>query len=261
MRGSILGVGTDIAGSIRIPAISNGTFALRPSIDRIPYGGQTDSGRNGLSGIKSCAGPLATSVRDLGLFTKAVIERDPWQFDSSAIFSIWRTVPAKSKLRLGFVLEDPHFPVLPPVLNTLTCAVTALKAAGHEVIDLEIPSIRDATLLAFRMFAMDPASTPFTHINASGEPKIPALSTTILPNESMPYEYVPHTLESLYDLNAQREAFRERFREVMRQNQIDAIIMPGLQGTAPPHDSMGWVPYTVLANVLDVCCGPFHDSS
>ncbi|PWY89694.1 amidase [Aspergillus sclerotioniger CBS 115572] len=251
MRGSILGVGTDIAGSVRIPAISNGTFALRPSIDRIPYGGQTDSARKGLSGIKSCAGPLATSVRDLGLFTKSVIDIDPWQFDSSAIFSTWRTVPVKPKLRLGFVLEDPHFPVLPPVLNTLTCAVTVLKEAGHEVINLDIPSIRDATLLAFRTFAMDPASTALTHIKASGEPNIPALSTTILPNEGMPYEYVPHTLESLYDLNEQRETFRESFREVVLQNNIDAIIMPGLQGTAPPHDSMGWVPYTVLANVLD----------
>ncbi|PYI01463.1 amidase [Aspergillus sclerotiicarbonarius CBS 121057] len=251
MRGSILGVGTDIAGSIRIPAICDGTFALRPSIDRIPYGGQTDSGRKGLFGIKSCAGPLATSVRDLGLFTKLIVDIDPWQFDSSTIFSTWRTVPAKPKLRLGFILEDPHFPVLPPVLNTLTRAVSALKAAGHEVIDLKLPSIKDATLLAFRTFAMDPAMTPLTHIKASGEPTIPSAFTTILPNESMPYEYAPHTLETLYDLNDQRETFRERFREIILQNRIDAIIMPGLSGTASRHDTQGWVPYTVLANVLD----------
>ncbi|RAK96810.1 putative general amidase [Aspergillus ibericus CBS 121593] len=252
MRGSILGVGTDIAGSIRIPAICNGTYGLRPSIDRIPYSGQTDSARNGLSGIKSCAGPLATSIRDLGLFTQHIIDHDPWQYDSSAIFSPWRTIPTKPTLRLGVILEDPYFPILPPVLKTLTRAIQALKTAHHEIITLNnIPSLRETTLLAFRSFAMDPAHTAFSHIHASGEPPIPALSTTVLPNEIMPYEYVPHTLENLYELNAQRQAFREAFREIIYQNQLDVILLPGLQGTAPRHDRMGWVPYTVLANVLD----------
>ncbi|GLA48863.1 hypothetical protein AnigIFM63604_004447 [Aspergillus niger] len=251
MRGSILGVGTDIAGSIRIPGIFDGTYALRPSIHRIPYGGQTGSGRKGLAGIRPCAGPLATSVRDLGLFMKTVVDIDPWQYDSSTIFSTWRTAPPKETLRLGFILEDPHFPVHPPILNTLTRAVDALKAAGHEVINLTTPSIRDALLLGFRTFAMDPARTAFSHITKSGEPRIPALRTTDLPNMDLPFEWAPHTLESLYDLNMQRETLCEQFRQLIVQNKIDAIIMPGYQGTAVAHDQVGWVPYTVLANVLD----------
>ncbi|CAG8309209.1 unnamed protein product [Penicillium nalgiovense] len=62
IRGSVLGVGTDIASSIQIPAICNGIYALRPSADCIPYGGQTSSTRPGLAEIKACAGPLTTSV-------------------------------------------------------------------------------------------------------------------------------------------------------------------------------------------------------
>ncbi|GKZ30978.1 hypothetical protein AbraIFM66950_010803 [Aspergillus brasiliensis] len=251
MRGSLLGVGTDIAGSIRIPAIFDGTFALRPSIHRIPYSGQTGPGRKGLAGIRPCAGPLATSVRDLSLFMKVVVDTDPWQYDSSTIFTTWRPVPPKQTLRLGFILEDPHFPVHPPVLNTLTRAVDALKLAGHEVINLTTPSLKDALLLGFRMFALDPAKTAFSHIAASGEPVIPALRTTTLPHADMPYEWAPNTLESLYDLNIQRETICEQFRQIIIQNKIDAIIMPGYQGTAVAHDSVGWVPYTVLANVLD----------
>lgn len=254
MRGSLLGVGTDIAGSIRIPGFCNGTFSLRPSADRIPYGGQASSARPGLAGIKPCAGPLATSIRDLGLFASVVVSSDPWRLDSSAIFTTWRSVHSKEKLKLGFILEDPNFPVHPPVLNTLTHTVDALKAAGHEVVDLATPSIRDAMLVAFRLFSMDPAKTAMKHIEASGEPRIPALSSTDLPHPDMPYDYAPLTLEGLYDLNVQRDTFKEQFRKLITEAGIDAIIMPGYQSTAPRHDLVGWVPYTVLLNLLDVCC-------
>ncbi|KAJ5305614.1 uncharacterized protein N7443_005274 [Penicillium atrosanguineum] len=251
MRGSILGIGTDIAGSIRIPAICNGIFALRPSADRVPYGGQTSSGRRGMAGIKACAGPLATSVRDLELFMSLVSDADPWKVDSSVIFSPWRTVTSKSALRLGLIEEDPHFPLHPPVLRNLERATEKLQAAGHKIIPLDTPSIKDACALAFRMFAMDPAGTAFQHIAASGEPTIPALASTSLPHEYMQYEYAPLTLEGLYDLNEQRIKFKEQFRSLIVQADVDAIIMPGYQGTAQPHDLFGFVPYTILWNLLD----------
>ncbi|KAJ5599043.1 Amidase [Penicillium hetheringtonii] len=251
MRGSVLGVGTDIAGSIRIPAICNGTFALRPSADRIPYGGQTSSSRKGLLGIRACAGPLATSVRDLELLMRCVTEYDPWNLDSTAIFSPWREVKLKATLRLGLIQEDSHFPIHPPVLRTLSAASEKLKSTGHEIIPLKTSSIRDACALAFRMFAMDPAGTPFQHIAASGEPTIPALKSTALPHEYMPYEYAPLNLEALYELNQQRNEMKEEFRELIVESQVDAIIMPGYQGTAQPHDVFGFVPYTVLWNVID----------
>lgn len=252
MRGSVLGIGTDIAGSIRIPAICNGTFALRPSVDRIPYGGQTSGSRRGLAGIKACAGPLATSVRDLQLLMRVVTQEDPWKLDSSALFSPWRTVEKPTTLRLGLIQEDSHFPLHPPVLRTLTEAAKKLQEAGHEIVPLDTPSIKEACVLAFRMFSMDPAQTSFQHIAASGEPTIPALATTSLPHEYMGYEYAPLTLEGLYDLNEQRNGLREKFRALVVKANVDAIIMPGYQGTAQPHDQFGFVPYTALWNVLDV---------
>ncbi|KAJ5554720.1 Amidase [Penicillium sp. DV-2018c] len=251
MRGSVLGIGTDIAGSIRIPAICNGIYAFRPSADRVPYGGQTSSSRQGLTGIKACAGPLATSIRDLDLFMRLTMNADPWQLDSSVIFSPWRTVTSKPALRLGFLQEDCHFPLHPPVLRTLTSANEKLVAAGHEVVPLQTTLIREACALAFRMFAMDPARTAFQHIAASGEPTIPALKSTALPHDYMPYDYAPLTLDALYDLNMQRNHLKEQFRSLITEAKLDAIICPGYQGTAQPHDVFGFVPYTVLWNVMD----------
>ncbi|OQE72151.1 hypothetical protein PENNAL_c0099G06023 [Penicillium nalgiovense] len=193
MRGSVLGVGTDNVGSIRIPAIS---------------------------GIKACAGPLATS-------------------------------------------QDTNFPLHPPVLRTLTSATEKLQAAGIEIIPLHIPPlIRDACTLAFRMFSMDPARTPFKHIAASGEPVIPALASTSLHHRYMPYGYAPLTLEGLYDLNEERNLIKEALRNLIARAEVDAIIMPSYQGTAQPYDVFGFVPYTVLWNLVDYpsCIIP-HDKA
>ncbi|KAM3414843.1 hypothetical protein BST61_g9987 [Cercospora zeina] len=40
-RGSPLGVGTDIDGSVRIPALCNGTHGYKPTPARVPFGNQS----------------------------------------------------------------------------------------------------------------------------------------------------------------------------------------------------------------------------
>ena len=39
-RGSIIGIGTDIGGSVRIPAGFSGCVGLKPSGGRLPWGGE-----------------------------------------------------------------------------------------------------------------------------------------------------------------------------------------------------------------------------
>lgn len=38
LRGSVIGVGTDIGGSIRMPSAFNHLYGIRPSHGRLPYG-------------------------------------------------------------------------------------------------------------------------------------------------------------------------------------------------------------------------------
>ncbi|OQE34684.1 hypothetical protein PENCOP_c016G05573 [Penicillium coprophilum] len=146
-----------------------------------------------------------------------------WQFDPSALFSPWRTVVPKPTLRLGLIQEDSHFPPHPPVLRTLTRATEKLQAAGNEIVPLDALLIRD--------------------IAASGEPTIPALASTSLDDGYMPYGYASLTLEGLYNLNEERNCLKEEFRNLIMQAKVDAIVMPGYQGTAQPHDMFGFVPY------------------
>ena len=156
MRGSILGVGTDIGGSIRIPAMCCGTYGFKPSSNRVPYGGQQVPGRAGSPGIKSAAGPLATSFRDLEYFTSLVLSRNPWNHDSTALAIPWRPTTPKEKLVVGVQVDDPIHPLYPTAARALSSAVEKLKAEGHSIIHLkDAPTVVEAQALATKLFSLD----------------------------------------------------------------------------------------------------------
>lgn len=54
-KGSPLGVGTDLAGSIRIPSAACGVFGLKPSLGRFPTGRGTDA-LGGQAGVTASSG-------------------------------------------------------------------------------------------------------------------------------------------------------------------------------------------------------------
>lgn len=101
MRGSVLGVGTDVGGSIRIPAMCNGLVGVKPSHGRIPYAGQENGSVAGTEtlGIRSVAGPIAHNVRDCELFFKATGDLEPWAFDPECVAQTWEQQVVRSAVR------------------------------------------------------------------------------------------------------------------------------------------------------------------
>ncbi|CAF5011578.1 unnamed protein product, partial [Rotaria sp. Silwood1] len=80
LRGSPLGVGTDIGGSIRVPAAFNGLWGIRPSHGRMPYAGAKNS-MAGQATVHSVCGPMAHTAKDLAYFMRSVLEQEPWNYD------------------------------------------------------------------------------------------------------------------------------------------------------------------------------------
>lgn len=250
LRGSILGIGTDIAGSIRIPALCCGTFGFKPSVGRVPYGGQTSAGRAGMTGIAPVAGPLCHSARDAELLLQVVFDAHADDLDDMAMGVPWNEPTPKPSLTIGVLPEDPRAPLHPSMRRTLEIAVRKLAAAGHHIFDLsgKTPSLADASDLSFEFFQIDPDKTQLKHIANGGEPHIPSLRFTYDLEGKSPEP----TLRDLFDLNAARAATMATMRKVYLDNQLDVIIGPGYQSCAVPHDSYGIPVYTVLANLVDV---------
>ncbi|PSR79514.1 fatty-acid amide hydrolase [Coniella lustricola] len=166
-RGSPLGVGTDIAGSIRIPSLYCGLYGFKPTANRIPYGNQVSPSLPGLHTIQASAGPIGHDIESLVLFMRAVLAARPARIDGTALDVPWREAGSlftassaarpSRKLRFGVVPEDPFFPLHPPIRAAVRSAVHVLQRAGHTVVPLTAAEALVAQCydVAVQMFALD----------------------------------------------------------------------------------------------------------
>ncbi|KAF2264251.1 amidase [Lojkania enalia] len=255
LRGSVMGLATDIAGSNRIPAVCNGISSLKPTASRIPFGGGVPPGRLGSpSSILPVIGPCGHSVRDFELLMKTVIDSEPWGADENVLNVPWRKVePVTKPLRFGLIRAHPKRPLHPPVARTLHSAATILKDAGHSIVllDDKIPDLWESAILAWKYFLLDPKKTPVGIVNASGEPWVPSIATVGF-EELAGWQA---SLDELWDMNVARAKILRAYKDLMVNNKLDAIIMPGYQATAVPHDTYGVPVYTVLQNLLNYPAG------
>lgn len=89
----------------------------------------------GQEAVLSVNGPMARDIIDIKLFTKSVIETEPWLIDPKCVPIPWRTVEPLKKLKIGVLWNDGVVMPTPPVARALKATVEKLRAAGHEVVD------------------------------------------------------------------------------------------------------------------------------
>ena len=138
MKGAILGLGTDIGGSIRLPSALNGIYGLRPSDGRIPYGGAKNS-LDGQESVPSVVGPMTRSLSNIRTFFKSILETKPWLIDPKVHNIPWREDLFQEgqldKLCFGVIKFDQRVHLSPPVQRATNMAINALEQAGHQVIE------------------------------------------------------------------------------------------------------------------------------
>jgi amidase len=257
MRASVLGVGTDVGGSIRIPAMCNGTFGIKPSWERIPYLGQEGGAPAGAAkiSIPASAGPLAHSMRDIELFFRAVSEQRPWTKDPDVVPLPWSSLAslggAGRKLRIGIVRRDGVIDPHPPIARLLDEVKLKLLAFGVEAVEMDItPLFSQCQSLANAMFGVEGGNAMFDILESANEPLSPWLSTRLRRKQ-------PLDLAKVRELHGKREQLRREFLSVWKNQhgQIDAFICPVAPHPVPPIDRYNGVSYTSSFVLLDYPAG------
>ncbi|OQE22562.1 hypothetical protein PENSTE_c010G04536 [Penicillium steckii] len=276
-RGSILGVGTDLGGSIRIPALCCGVYGFKPTTSRVPFGDPPPPGvMDGLPMVVTAAGPLGHSISDLKLFMQTVIDDGhAWKYDPSASAVPWNipqdiNLKNNGSLTIGVLSEDKHYPLHPPIKRALQDAVERLTRAGHKIVPIDNDTNEDLSLayltrLAFQYFTYAP------HVDilaASGEPAVKSIATLWSGPSPMfsgppPVDRGLDPFQKIQKLHEAKNKFRDAWHRIWVEQKLDAVIAPGAQSTAVGHDKYGWPPYTLVWNVLDypACMIPFGKAS
>ncbi|KAF5986296.1 general amidase [Fusarium coicis] len=269
-RGSPLGVGSDIAGSIRIPSLCCGIYGFKPTSERVPFGGQSEYPfpKDYLPGIAPVGGPMANSIEDLELFMKITLAQRPWNYDPTVADIPWRDLgEGDAKLTIGVMAEDPEYPLHPPVRRALAKAASALENAGHKLVYLSQDPKRNAGLggrIGFQFFSIMGPDLD-TVSREIGEPLVNSVAIAVHPfaNGNFPVPPDLDTPTKLSRLNEVRFEYLKAWQETYRDNKLDVILAPGAATTAIPHDTYGVPIYTLMWNVLDFPAGiiPFGKSS
>ena len=108
--GGRIGIGSDVAGSVRVPAHFSGIYSLRCSTGRWPKMGMNTS-MPGQEGIPSVFSPMARTLEDLVYFSRSLIGMKPWLWDHSVHPIEWRTdeerkVTETKKFKIGVLRTD-----------------------------------------------------------------------------------------------------------------------------------------------------------
>ena len=142
---SPLGLGNDMAGSLRMPAQCTGICTLKPSRGRVPWWNATDLGGPPLVvQLMAVNGPMARSVEDLRA-ALAVISgsdpRDPWSVPLPAGSAAH---PGTGLRAVAVIAEPDGGPAHPDVVASVRRAADALAEAGYQVQEVNPPSIAAA---------------------------------------------------------------------------------------------------------------------
>ena len=132
---SAAGVGSDMGGSIRVPAHFCGITGLKPTPGRIPGSGHFPRAVQGPFALGTSLGPMARRVEDLALLLCVLAGFDPG--DPLSVALPGRDVRAidARRLRVMWYTGDGISPVTAATRETVERAARALADRGLEVIE------------------------------------------------------------------------------------------------------------------------------
>ncbi|KAI9696521.1 MAG: hypothetical protein M1820_008149 [Bogoriella megaspora] len=256
LRGSAIGFGTDIGGSVSIPSAFNGIFSIKPSHGRLPFKDAANSSRGQMI-IPTVVGIMGASIASLQILFRSLLAVEPWLRDPECINLPWRkemeAVPGKP-LSFGFMQHDGTVLPHPPILRALRIVSEALEGGGHELIEWQPPCHSESSRIHRSFTEADGGADVFEQLALSGEPLIPELQRGFGNGPEPPLDVL-----QFYKNTIRLKDFRSRYQaywsstamKTTTGRPVDAVILPLAPHAAVIPGKYVHYTYSSIVNVLD----------
>lgn len=222
---SPIGLGTDLAISVRGPAAQTGITSMKATHGRVPMTGIWPRAPRRFWHV----GPMARSVRDIALAFSQLVGPDGQdafatstvQFDAGIGRQPYR------QLRVGWMVGPGFGPVDPEVAATVKAAAEALKDIGVFVEQVSIPAMeRDFPLDVFNRLHVMEMKPAFAEATAGHEDEMYKMAKTML---SLPDTSMKDYIDAEQAVERLRDGYADYF------SRYDALITHVLPIPAHKH--------------------------
>jgi aspartyl-tRNA(Asn)/glutamyl-tRNA(Gln) amidotransferase subunit A len=235
---SPIGLGTDLAISVRGPAAQTGITSMKATHGRVPMTGIWPRVPRRFWHV----GPMARSVRDIALAFSQLVGPDGQdafatstvQFDAGIGRQPYR------QLRVGWMVGPGFGPVDPEVAATVKAAAEALKDIGVFVEQVSIPALeRDFPLDVFNRLHVMEMKPAFAEATAGHEDEMYKMAKTML---SLPDTSMKDYIDAEQAVERLRDGYADYF------SRYDALITHVLPIPAHKH---GVEEFTIDGQTVD----------
>jgi amidase len=257
MCGSVLGVGSDMGGSIRIPASCCRVYGVKPTTRRVPRQGTETVEIPGTNyiGLATVVGPIARSMADCRWFFEVVQRLEPWRYDAQVLPYAAFSPPVKKRLNIGFMINNGVVSPLPPVAAMLDEVHHALATAGHNVEFVSLKEFPIAYAATTGFMTLNGNSKLWDSMASIEEPWSPWLAARMKRRDAK-----PNALDDFYKFSHWKQQVETAFLKGLWERgedkpRLDVIVCPTSGHPTTKHDEGGTFDWVAPWNLVDYPAG------